>query len=122
MSVRNSVMRDRITGSAARLFQERGINGVSMQEVAADVGFSKTALYHYFDNRDDLLRHIFGDWARLELEQIREIAESGDDPETKMTRFVQVHLTGIAENLDLYSLSFREEWSWGLLRIDVPSV
>ncbi|WGX97214.1 TetR/AcrR family transcriptional regulator [Nocardioides sp. L-11A] len=109
MSVRNAVMRERITGAAARLFQTRGIGGVTMQEVAAEVGLSKAALYHYYQSREDLLRHIFGDWARDELERARAIAESGDDPATKLASFVRLHLNSIVENLDLYSLSFREE-------------
>ena len=109
MSVRNTVMKERITAAAARLFQVRGIGGVSMQEVAAEVGLSKAALYHYYDSREDLLRHIFGDWARQELEGARSIAESDADAGTKLTEFIQFHLNSIAANLDLYSLSFREE-------------
>lgn len=109
MSVRNTVMRERITSAAANLFQVRGIGGVSMQAVAAEVGLSKASLYHYYGSREDLLRHIFGDWAREELERSREIAESEGDAATKLAAFVRLHLNSIVDNLDLYSLSFREE-------------
>jgi len=108
-SVRNSVMRDRITASAARLFQARGVNGVTMQEVAAEVGLSKASIYHYYDNRDDLLRHVFGDWARGEVEKARVIASSNEDPATKLTSFIRFHLNSLVDHLDLYSLTFREE-------------
>lgn len=108
-SVRNSVMRERITAAAARLFQTRGINAVSMQEVAAEVGLSKASIYHYYESRDDLLRHVFGDWARGEVERARSIAESNDDPATKLTAFIRFHLNSLVDHLDLYSLSFREE-------------
>jgi len=102
-------MRETIIASAAKLFYERGVNGVSLQEVAAQVGLSKPSLYHYFNNRDDLLRHIFADWARNELEEIRLIADSESDPEAKLERFIENHVRAIADNIDLYSLSFREE-------------
>lgn len=108
-SVRNSVMRERITESAARLFQTRGINGVTMQEVAAEVGLSKASIYHYYTNRDDLLRHVFGDWARNEVSKARAIASSNDDAATKLTAFIRFHLNSLVDHLDLYSLSFREE-------------
>ncbi|WP_326830277.1 TetR/AcrR family transcriptional regulator [Streptosporangium sp. NBC_01755] len=85
------------------------MGGVSMQEVAKEVGLSKAALYHYYDSRNDLLRHLFGDWARRELEGARKIAESEADPGAKLTQFITLHLNSIADNLDLYSLSFREE-------------
>jgi AcrR family transcriptional regulator len=109
MSVRNTVMREQIANAAARLFQTRGINGVTMQEVAQEVNLSKAALYHYFAGRDDLLRHLFGDWARKELDSARAIVESESGPATKLTEFISMHLRAIADNLDLYSLSFREE-------------
>ncbi|MBA4025490.1 MAG: hypothetical protein C0482_24305 [Gordonia sp.] len=108
-SVRNSVMRERITDAAARLFQTRGINGVSMQEVAAEVGLSKASIYHYYASRDDLLRHVFGDWARGEVMRARAIAGSDEDAATKLTSFIRFHLNSLVEHLDLYSLSFREE-------------
>ncbi|KXF48853.1 hypothetical protein AXA44_01925 [Rhodococcus sp. SC4] len=108
-SVRNSVMRDRITEGAARLFQARGINGVTMQEVAAEVGLSKASIYHYYENRDDLLRHVFGDWARGEVEKARVIAASDADAATKLTAFIRFHLNSLVDHLDLYSLTFREE-------------
>lgn len=108
-SVRNSVMRERITEAAARLFQTRGINSVSMQEVAAEVGLSKASIYHYYQSRDDLLRHVFGDWARGEVTRAREIAGSDDDAATKLTAFIRFHLNSLVDHLDLYALSFREE-------------
>lgn len=102
-------MRDLITAAAARLFQTRGILGVSMQEVGAEVGLSKAALYHYYASREDLLRHIFGDWARREVERAKEIVNSTDDPATKLAAFVHLQVNSLVDNLDLYSLSFREE-------------
>ncbi|MET4430358.1 TetR/AcrR family transcriptional regulator [Mycolicibacterium sp. 624] len=108
-SVRNSVMRERITEAAARLFQTRGISGVTMQEVAAEVGLSKASIYHYYQSRDDLLRHVFGDWARGEVERARAIAGTDEDAATKLTAFMRFHLNSLVDHLDLYGLSFREE-------------
>lgn len=109
MSVRNSVMRERILAAASSLFQTHGISGVTVQEVADECGLSKAALYHYFSNREQMLQEIFGDWARRDLERIRAVAESELAPSDKLTRFVEVHLQSIVENLELYSLSFRSE-------------
>lgn len=109
MSVRNSVMRERILAAASKLFQTHGISGVTVQEVADECGLSKAALYHYFSNREQMLQELFGDWARRDMERIRAVAESELAPSDKLTKFVEVHLQSIVENLELYSLSFRSE-------------
>jgi len=44
--------------SAARLFGAQGFERVSMAMVAADCGFSKALLYHYYDSKEGLLDDI----------------------------------------------------------------
>ena len=44
--------------AAASLFGEQGFERVSMAAVAADCGFSKALLYHYYDSKEALLDDI----------------------------------------------------------------
>ncbi|OWT60594.1 TetR/AcrR family transcriptional regulator [Candidimonas nitroreducens] len=50
--------RDDIIEAAARLFAEEGYNAVSLVDIAHSVGLSKTALYHYFDRKEEILGTI----------------------------------------------------------------
>ena len=50
--------RERILGAVARLVDERGIDGVSMDDVAAEAGVGKGTLYRRFGDRWTLLRAI----------------------------------------------------------------
>jgi AcrR family transcriptional regulator len=50
--------RERILGAAARLVDERGIDCVSMDEVAAEAGVGKGTLYRRFGDRASLLRAL----------------------------------------------------------------
>jgi TetR/AcrR family transcriptional regulator, transcriptional repressor for nem operon len=50
--------RDRILHAAAELVAEKGASGVSLDDVGARTGASRSQLYHYFDNRDDLIRAV----------------------------------------------------------------
>jgi AcrR family transcriptional regulator len=43
---------------AARLFAEKGVHGVSVREIAREVGVSHTLLHLYFGSKDDLLRQL----------------------------------------------------------------
>ena len=43
---------------ACRLFASRGFDGVSMRDLALECGISKATLYHYFPDKDSLLRPL----------------------------------------------------------------
>lgn len=47
-----------IAESAARLFRDRGIADVSIEEIAAAAGIAKGTFYLYFRTRDDLLEKL----------------------------------------------------------------
>src|ERR671917_2724410 len=48
--------RERILQAAAELVAEKGAAGMSLDDVRARTGASRSQLYHYFDDRDDLVR------------------------------------------------------------------
>ena len=48
--------RGRIVQAAAELVGERGAAATSLDEVGARSGASRSQLYHYFEDRDDLIR------------------------------------------------------------------
>src|SRR5271154_2678916 len=48
----------RITRAAAELVSERGVAGTSLDDVRARAHASKSQLYHYFTDRDDLMRAV----------------------------------------------------------------
>jgi AcrR family transcriptional regulator len=50
--------RERILQAAAELVAEKGAAGVSLDDVRAMTGASRSQLYHYFDDRDDLVRAV----------------------------------------------------------------
>jgi TetR/AcrR family transcriptional regulator, transcriptional repressor for nem operon len=52
--------RERILQAAAELVSERGAAGMSLDEVRARTGASRSQLYHYFEDRDDLVRAVIG--------------------------------------------------------------
>jgi AcrR family transcriptional regulator len=55
----NEVKIDQLIAAASRLFNRRGIDGASLDEVAAMVGATKGAVYHYFDDKADLVTRCY---------------------------------------------------------------
>jgi TetR/AcrR family transcriptional regulator, transcriptional repressor for nem operon len=55
---RGAASRERIVDAAADVMLERGVAGTSLDEVLAASGTSKSQLYHYFDDKDDLTQAV----------------------------------------------------------------
>ena len=47
-----------ILSEACRLFATRGFEGASMRDIAAECGISKATLYHYFPDKDAIVRPL----------------------------------------------------------------
>lgn len=61
--------KDLIADAAADLFLEKGVENVTLAEIAAQVGYSKSSLYSYFKSRDDIITYLVD----LAGEEFREI-------------------------------------------------
>ena len=49
-------MPERLAASAFKLFSERGINAVSVEDIAADAKVTKGSLYWHYDSKDALIK------------------------------------------------------------------
>ncbi|MDP3738889.1 MAG: TetR/AcrR family transcriptional regulator [Hyphomonadaceae bacterium] len=48
-----------LLATASRLFNRRGVEGVSLDDVTAELGATKGALYHYFSDKADLVHRCY---------------------------------------------------------------
>jgi len=51
--------KDRITQKGLAIFARHGFEGMSMRTLADRIGIAQSVIYHYFQNKDELLKHIF---------------------------------------------------------------
>ncbi len=58
MTEKGRETRERIVNGAADLVFERGVAGVSVDDVLRAAGTSKSQLYHYFEDKNDLIRAV----------------------------------------------------------------
>jgi len=50
--------KEQIADAAADLFLEKGVENVTLAEIAAQVGYSKSSIYSYFKSRDDIIFYL----------------------------------------------------------------
>jgi len=59
--------------AAARLFAEKGFNGVSMREISESTGLSKPTIYYYFGNKEGIYTALVETGLHYQLELFQEI-------------------------------------------------
>jgi TetR/AcrR family transcriptional regulator len=60
MSTAVAPTRERIVAAALDLFGTRGVDGVSLDDIAAVVGVRKQSLLYWFESKDDLVDAVLG--------------------------------------------------------------
>jgi TetR/AcrR family transcriptional repressor of nem operon len=53
--------RDKIVAAASALIDAHGVRGAGLDQILATAGASKSQLYHYFADKDDLVRTVIAD-------------------------------------------------------------
>lgn len=77
----HSEREQQILDIAARLFLERGLDGVSLSELAREADVTRNLVYHYFPNKCALFEAVLVHRAEKLLEQLPEPAEAGSPEE-----------------------------------------
>jgi AcrR family transcriptional regulator len=94
-----------LVDATVRLLAEEGPSAVQARRVAAEIGTSTTAVYHYFGGMPELLRAVLEDgFRRLDAELAA--VEPSDDPVADVCRLALAYRTAARRNPHLYDLMF----------------
>ena len=77
-----------LLGIACRLFSERGFNGTSLRDIAAEAKVTKAALYYHFPNKESLFAKIVLESLEALFNQVKEACDEVDTPEAKVRAFM----------------------------------
>jgi AcrR family transcriptional regulator len=88
---------DEVLRTAARLFRSAGYSGTSVEDIAAAVGVTKGALYHYFAGKSDILYALYLDVASLITSRF-EAHPADADPAERLRLSISDMLTMIEEH------------------------
>lgn len=67
--------REKFAQAAMSLIARHGLEGVTMRAVAAEAGLSYGSLFHYFESKDDLLKHAIQYSAALQTQRVNEFSD-----------------------------------------------
>jgi len=84
--------RQEILRTAARLFQQRGYDATSMNDVAAALKLSKGGLYHHFQSKDEMLFHIMNHAMDITEERVIKTVRAIPVPEDRLRMLIKLHI------------------------------
>jgi len=84
--------RQEILRTAARLFQQRGYDATSMNDVAAALKLSKGGLYHHFQSKDEILFEIMNHAMEITQERVLTPVRGIADPEERLRALIRLHI------------------------------
>jgi len=96
---------DQIVKAGRDIVEADGIDGLTMQSIAAAVGVRPPSLYKRIRNRNDLLRLVAND-AAAELTRSLETAVAGKDPRHDLATLARTFRRFARDNPGAYSLIF----------------
>ncbi|MFA3789884.1 TetR/AcrR family transcriptional regulator [Aliiglaciecola sp. SL4] len=93
--------------TASSMLKDNGVENLSLRKLADQVGVSRTAPYHHFKDKNELLCAIaeqgFSHWKR----QLEGIYENPDlNEEQKFRAFIHGYISYAAQNPEMYDLMF----------------
>jgi TetR/AcrR family transcriptional regulator, cholesterol catabolism regulator len=85
--------RQEILRAAARLFQQQGYDGTSMNDVAAALKLSKGGLYHHFQSKDEILFNLMDHAMDITQERVINAVRGIVDPEGRLRALIRLHIS-----------------------------
>lgn len=106
---KQAYVQDEIIAAAARLFAERGIRAVTIDDIASSLGYTKSVVYYYFKNKNQVLWEIFNRihqawWADMTAIMEQEIA-----PDEKLAALIRQHALNVMDRTEWTAIYFRDQ-------------
>jgi AcrR family transcriptional regulator len=108
-SRKQAFVRDEILASATQLFAQRGYRAVTIDDVAANLGYTKSVVYYYFKSKNEILWHVFMGTFETFFSSVDTIVKEGAAPEVAMAKMLRVHTVNVMRNPATTAIWNRDE-------------
>jgi len=80
---------DLILDSAEKLFEEKGYNDTSINEIAEPADFSRTSIYQYFKSKEEIYLALLDRYSDVLIERLTEATGRAERTVDKITAFLE---------------------------------
>jgi AcrR family transcriptional regulator len=83
---RHEMVMEQLMEAAEHLFARKGVAGTSLQELSSAIGLTRTSLYHYVRNKDEMLAMLVEGFTFETAHDMRRLADDTDRPAVERLR------------------------------------
>jgi TetR/AcrR family transcriptional regulator len=98
MTNNDRLTQEKIFDAAAEIFEEKGLAGARMQNIADKAGINKALLHYYFRTKDHLFEAVFTKLAGKIFSRFTPILDSSMTIEDKIRFFFREHIAFLQKN------------------------
>ena len=96
-NLRRELVRERLIDKAADLFATRGFSRTTMNDIAEGLGLSRSSLYHYFHNKEEILEELIEEQTIPHAKMLRSLL--ADDSLGSRERLVRAFSSSLLHKL-----------------------
>ncbi len=97
-----------LISAAQDIFGKYGYSKTSLEEIARSIGLSKSTLYHYVENKEDLFKSVIEKESQIFLQEIIKSLTPEMSPEQKLKKFFVIRMRSIKKLSNIYSVLMEE--------------
>ncbi len=101
--------RERILEEAVKLFYERGFNGTTLDDIAAELGVTKPFIYTHFRSKVDLLAALCRPTIEMSLAAVQQFASVPGSATERLFKAVMAFTKVVLQRQANIAIYFREE-------------
>lgn len=101
---KEDAIRESVMQAAQRLFQEHGLDKVTLEDVAKAIGKGKSTLYYYYKSKEEIFTAVMGREIDNVITQVAEAVAHANTAEEKLFSFCATKLCALRKKLALYNI------------------
>lgn len=99
-----AMRREQVIEATKRSIAKKGVSKLSIKDIASEGGISTGIIYHYFDNKEDLLLQVIRKAFAQSHEKVMETVEPLDSPRDKLFKHIENINSVPVDNPDFYTV------------------
>lgn len=103
----DEISRRFILDAAEAVFTRQGFEAATIREIAADSEFSPSALYNFFESKEDLFARVMERKGRDIVQQLQQVADRETDPISQLHALADTQIHFWSANRGFYSMLVR---------------
>ena len=103
-----ALIQEEILIAAARLIASRGFRAVTVDDISAEMGFTKSIVYYYMKNKNEILWRIFEKIDETYANGLDDVLHSGGSVVDQMAKVMEMHCMNVLTHLDWATIYNRD--------------